>query len=56
MGMRTDTADPARFGINVADIHRLWYVAQNLIRDLAALNRVEMLPWDVWGELPGVST
>ena len=30
----------------------MWWIAQNLIRDLAALNGVEMLPWDVWGMMP----
>jgi hypothetical protein len=28
-------------------------VAGNLLRDAAALNNVEMLPWDVWGAMPG---
>jgi hypothetical protein len=31
----------------------LWFVAGNLLRDLAALNELEMLPWDVWGAMPG---
>ena len=31
------------------DMHGLWFVAGNVIRDLAALNNHEMLPWDVWG-------
>ncbi|GLR87847.1 transglutaminase-like domain-containing protein [Bradyrhizobium iriomotense] len=29
-----------------------WFIAQNLIRDVAALNNMEMLPWDVWGAMP----
>lgn len=29
-----------------------WFIAGNLIRDVAALNKVEMLPWDVWGAMP----
>ena len=33
----------------------MWWIAQNLIRDLASLNRVEMLPWDVWGIMPAPS-
>ena len=24
----------------------------NLLRDVAALNNMEMLPWDVWGAMP----
>ena len=27
----------------------LWFIASNMIRDVAALNNHEMLPWDVWG-------
>ena len=27
----------------------LWFIAGNVIRDVAALNNREMLPWDVWG-------
>ena len=30
----------------------LWYVAGNVVRDVAALNSVELLPWDVWGAQP----
>ena len=31
-----------------------WFIAGNLVRDVAALNKVEMLPWDVWGMMPPV--
>ena len=44
---RRGAADPADFGI--LDMAGLWFVAGNVIRDIAALNRREMLPWDVWG-------
>ena len=27
----------------------LWFIAGNLIRDAAALNNMETLPWDVGG-------
>ena len=30
----------------------LWFVAGNLVRDLAALCDMAMLPWDVWGAMP----
>lgn len=40
-------ADPAKFGI--FDMQGLWFIRGNLLRDLAALNRVELLPWDCWG-------
>jgi hypothetical protein len=30
-------------------MHGLWFMASDIIRDIAALNNREMLPWDVWG-------
>jgi hypothetical protein len=46
---RSGKADPASFGI--LDMHGLWFIAGNVIRDVAALNNHEMLPWDVWGAM-----
>lgn len=46
---RAGEADPAAFGI--LDMHGLWFIASNVIRDAAALNNREMLPWDVWGAM-----
>jgi hypothetical protein len=39
--------EPQRFGI--MDMRGWWFIAGNVVRDLAALQRVELLPWDVWG-------
>jgi len=44
---RRGSADPGTFGI--LDMHGLWFIASDIIRDIAALNNREMLPWDVWG-------
>lgn len=44
---RSGAADPALFGI--LDMRGLYFVRDNVVRDLAALNRVELLPWDGWG-------
>ena len=44
---RTGKADPDKFGIS--DLRGLWMVRGNLVRDLASLNKVELLPWDSWG-------
>jgi len=44
---RSGRADAGRFGI--FDMHGMWFLAANVVRDLASLNRMEMLPWDVWG-------
>lgn len=49
---RAGEADPSTFGI--ADMHGLWFIAGNVVRDLAALNNVEMLPWDQWGVMLGL--
>jgi hypothetical protein len=46
---RAGAADPQAFGI--LDMHGLWFIASNVIRDLAALNNREMLPWDGWGAM-----
>ena len=51
---RKDEADPAKFGIYFTGMRGLWYIAGNLVRDLAALNKMETLPWDVWGAMPGL--
>ena len=39
--------DPNHFGI--FDMRGLWFIRGNLIRDIASLNKVELLPWDGWG-------
>jgi hypothetical protein len=50
---RRGEADEQQFGISFAGLRGLWFVAGNLVRDLAALNKMEMAPWDVWGAQPG---
>jgi hypothetical protein len=51
---RDGEADPGAFGI--MDMNGWWFIAGNVVRDIAALNKMEMLPWDVWGEMPQVGT
>jgi hypothetical protein len=46
---RAGRAEADRFGLSIAQLHGLWFVAGNVLRDLASLNRMELLPWDVWG-------
>lgn len=48
---RSGQADPDRFGLSVINESGIWWVRQNLIRDVAALNKMELLPWDGWGRL-----
>ncbi len=48
---RAGQADPDHFGI--FDMHGLWFVRGDLLRDLASLNKMELLPWDCWGLIEG---
>jgi hypothetical protein len=47
---RAGRLDPMTFGI--MDMRGLWFVGGNVLRDFAALNNMEMLPWDCWGPAP----
>ena len=51
---RSGAADPDTFGIH--DMHGLWFIRGNLVRDVAALNKMELLPWDSWGLMSGEDT
>ncbi len=44
---RSGEQDPDKFGI--FDMHGLGFVRGNLVRDVASLNKMELLPWDCWG-------
>lgn len=44
---RSGQEDPDKFGI--FDMHGLGFVRGNLVRDVASLNKMELLPWDCWG-------
>jgi len=44
---RKGQADPLKFGIQ--QYHGLEFILGNVQRDLLALNRIELLPWDIWG-------
>ena len=48
---RSGQADADKFGI--FDMHGLWFIRGDLIRDFLALNRIEILPWDHWGLMDG---
>jgi hypothetical protein len=49
---RAREADPNKFGISNGNLRGLWFIAGNLIHDVATLNRMEMLRWDAWGGMP----
>lgn len=46
---RDGELDAGHCGLSSIDEHGSFWIAGNLRLDLAALNKVEMLPWDVWG-------
>ncbi len=45
---KTKTANQFGTGVN-KQIGGWWYIRNKLIQDLAALNKMELLPWDSWG-------
>ena len=46
---RNGETDAARYGLSSINEQGAFWIAGNLRLDFAALNKVEMLPWDVWG-------
>ena len=49
---RSGKADANLFGIFQGNKRGFWFLAAELIRDVAALNKMEVLVWDVWGAMP----
>ena len=49
LDMRRGRIKPATCGVSSIGIGGPWFVAGSVVRDLAALNKREMLPWDYWG-------
>ena len=47
--VRRGEIDPARCGVSAIGVAGAWFVAASVVRDLAALNKREMLEWDYWG-------
>jgi hypothetical protein len=46
---RSGRAEAGNFGLSHIGMAGLWFIAGNVVRDFASLNRMEALPWDVWG-------
>jgi len=49
---RAGKLDPDKCGLTLPGEQGAWWIAANLIRDVAALANMELLPWDVWGRMP----
>lgn len=47
--IRRGAIDPATCGVHAYGLRGAWFVAGNVVKDLAALNKREMLAWDYWG-------
>jgi len=43
---RKGELDPERTGVKEIGVKGFWFIKADVIRDLAALNKVELLPWD----------
>jgi hypothetical protein len=51
---RAGRLDPATCGVSPIGVLGPGFIAASVLRDLAALNKREMLAWDVWGPALGV--
>ncbi|KXO91184.1 transglutaminase-like domain-containing protein [Tsukamurella pseudospumae] len=51
MAFRRGEIDASRFGVHGTENWGPAEIRGNLVKDLAALNKVEMLPWDEWGRM-----
>jgi hypothetical protein len=49
---RRDGEDADQYG-TYGDLQGLWFIRDNMLRDLLCLNKLEVLPWDCWGPLAG---
>ena len=49
LAVRAGEVDAERFGIY--DMWGMGFLAGNVVKDFACLNKVELLPWDSWGML-----
>lgn len=45
----------SRFGVSSLDLGGEWFVAGSLFREIAALRKLELKPWDYWGLLENLS-
>lgn len=49
---RAGKGNASKFGIFQGNLRGLWFIACDIVKDVAALNKMETLPWDVWGAMP----
>lgn len=51
LAFRRGDIDASRFGVYDTENWGPGEIRGNAVKDLAALNKVEMLPWDEWGRM-----
>lgn len=56
LSVRRGEAPETAFGLTVTKESGAWWIAGNLMRDAAALLKIELLPWDAWGAMPQPET
>lgn len=49
---RKGEIDASKVGTFNGQLRGLWFIAGVIVRDIAALNKVEVLQWDSWGTMP----
>jgi hypothetical protein len=49
---RKGKLDPYQFGIFQPEMRGLWFIAGNLVKDVASLQKQELLQWDSWSGMP----
>lgn len=49
---RTGKAESSNFGYFHAQLGGSWHIAGNLVREIAILNKIETMSWDIWGAQP----
>jgi len=53
---RSGALDALKFGIFQGNLRGWWFIAGNLVKDIASLNKVEMLQWDAWAVMRAPTT
>jgi hypothetical protein len=48
---RAGSIDPDTFGVYGTENWGVGEIRGNLVKDLASLNKIEVLPWDEWGKM-----
>lgn len=46
LGAKNDQYNPDIYGVKAINIKGLWFIRADVYRDLASLNKIELLPWD----------